>query len=112
MENERRRARRLVAGCAVYMAAAVLLTAWDFMLPLVFAPLVGLICTAESFAEGRCYQLSIDMNAMEQAGGKEPVVNWEPCEACNGTEFRVIAGRLVCNTCGEVMEVDHGAEEA
>lgn len=90
--------------CALYMAAAPLLAVWGLMILLVFSPLVGLICTAECFEAGRCYQFEVEQ---EQSGSAE----WfeEPhCEVCHGTEFREIAGRLVCNTCGEVM--GHGKE--
>ena len=93
--------------CALYMAVASLLTVWDMMIPLVFAPLVGLICTAECFDAGRCYQFSLYYGEDEEAEWFE-----EPrCEVCHGTDFREIAGRLVCNTCGEVMEVDHGKDK-
>lgn len=93
--------------CALYMAAASLLTVWELMIPLVFAPMVGLICTAECFDAGRCYQFEIER---KQSGETE----WfeEPrCEVCHGKDFREIAGRLVCNTCGEVMGVDHGTDQ-
>ena len=30
------------------------------------------------------------------------------CKRCHGTEFRKVADRLVCNICGEVLEVENG----
>lgn len=106
--------------CALYMAAASLLTVWELMIPLVFAPMVGLICTAECFDAGRCYQFSLyygedkseeelfdDMERAEAAAGFRAM----KCEKCNGMAFRMVAGRFVCNTCGEVMGVDHGTDQ-
>lgn len=106
MEEARRRARRCVVFCALYMAIASLLTVWELMIPLVFAPMVGLICTAECFDAGRCYQFEMERDFDELKFFGEP-----RCEVCHGKDFREIAGRLVCNTCGEVMGVDHGTDQ-
>ena len=120
MEEARRRARRCVVFCALYMAAASLLTVWDLMIPLVFAPMVGLICTAECFDAGRCYQFSLYYGEDESEEELIDAMEWMDaatgvkamkCEKCNGMAFRMVAGRFVCNTCGEVMGVEYGERE-
>lgn len=102
-----------MAVCAVFAAVGAVLTLRDIYFWAAFSPLVGMICAAECFEAGRTYQFLYEEEVKSQSAflGQDDLVRWKHCEHCHGTEFRKVAGRLVCNTCGEVLEVNHGEEE-
>lgn len=114
MEGARKRAITWIVGCAFYSAAALIMSiAWGWSWAAAFIPLVCMLCAAACFELGRDYQYEIycgeDEDWLKPEG---PMVVDFGCKRCKGTQFRMIAGRLVCNICGEVMGVDHGEDEA
>lgn len=119
MERTRKRAIAWIVGGAFYSAAALIMSiAWGWSWAAAFIPLVYMLCAAACFELGREYrdyqfavyygteeeEVGQDLVWMEEANGIQTV----NCKRCNGVFFRMVAGRLVCNTCGEVMEEDHG----
>lgn len=105
MEETRKRATAWIVGCALYSTVAAIAAVFGFFWAEAFMPLVCMICAAACFELGRDYQFELYYGNDEETEFFE-----EPrCEVCNGADFREIAGRLVCNTCGEVMK--HGEDE-
>ena len=104
MEEARKRATAWIVFSAVYAMMAAIAVVLGFFWAEAFVPLVSMICAAACFELGRDYQVEM---ARER---REVTVRFEEqhCNVCRGTDFREIAGRFVCNTCGEVME--HGKE--
>lgn len=118
MEGTRKRATAWIVFSALYATAAAIAAVFGFFWAEAFVPLICMICAAACFELGRDYQFELyyeepdeeelesDMAWVEAATGMRAM----KCKKCNGMAFRMVAGRFVCNTCGEVME--HGKEEA
>lgn len=124
MEGTRKRAIIWIVGCALYSAAALIMSiAWGWSWAAAFIPLVCMICAAACFELGGEYQFEAERNfdelKMKPENEKFEWQNVEEntyakvlcCKRCHGSEFRKVADRLVCNICGEVMGVDHGEKE-
>lgn len=121
MKEAKRRAQVCMAVCAVFTAVGAALTLLDIYFWAEFSPLVGMLCAAECFEAGRTYQFLYEEEAKDRGGFfQQDDFAWveaktglkaKRCETCKGTVFRMVAGRFVCNTCGEVLGVEHGEEE-
>ena len=107
MKKIKIRAGLYLTACAGYVWLAALLNLLEIYLPAYFALIVGLVCGHA------CIQCGVDMERWrrvklkveEQA--KDAVLHgaWKQhCRTCGYEGFRVVAGRLVCNCCGEVFQ--------
>lgn len=121
MKKVKQRAVLCTMGSALFMAVALLLARNGIWVPAVFGAVLGILSAAECFELGRDYQFEAERNFDElEMKLKKKEFEWQIveektyakvlcCKRCHGTEFRKVADRLVCNTCGEVME--HGNDE-
>lgn len=101
------RAGLYLTACAGYVWLAAVLAMLEIYLPTAFALALGLV------SGYGCVQCGVDLERWrrvklkveEQA--KDAVLQgaWQQCcQKCGYEGFRVIAGRLVCNCCGEVFQ--------
>ena len=119
MEGTKKKATVWIVFSALYATVAAILAAGGFFWAEAFVPLICMICAAACFELGRDYQFEVyydgpdeedverAMAWIEAANGIRAV----KCKKCNGMAFRMVADRLVCNICGEVLEVENGTGE-
>ena len=107
MKKIKLRAGLWIAATALYVWMATVLAVLEIYMPACMTLVVGLLCGKE------CVQCGVDLErwrrvklSVEQQA-KEAAIHgvWrQHCRNCGYTGFRVIAGRLVCNCCGEVFQ--------
>lgn len=121
MEGTRKRATGWIVFSALYATAAAVAAVFGFFWAEAFVPLICMICAAACFELGRDYQFEEERKFADlKMKPENEKFEWRIveentyakvvcCKRCHGSEFRKVADRLVCNTCGEVME--HGKDE-
>lgn len=122
MEGTRKRATGWIVFSALYATAAAIAAVFGFFWAEAFVPMICMICAAACFELGRDYQFELYYEGLDKKDLKieDEMFKWWIveentyakvlcCKRCHGTDFRKVADRLVCNTCGEVME--HGKDE-
>ena len=112
MEGTKKKATVWIVFGALYATVAAILAAGGFFWAEAFVPLICMICAAACFELGRDYQYELYYEEPNEEE-REPETGFRAmkCKRCNGMAFRLIAGRYVCDICGEVLEVDHGTGE-
>lgn len=120
MEGTKKKATVWIVFGALYATVAAILAAGGFFWAEAFVPLICMICAAACFELGRDYQFEVERDFDElEMNLKKEEFEWKVvegntyakvlcCKRCHGTEFRKVADRLVCNICGEVLEVENG----
>jgi hypothetical protein len=112
MEKAKKKATVWIVFSALYATVAAILAAGGFFWAEAFVPLICMICAAACFELGRDYQYEIWRGEDEDwLKPEEPIVVDFGCKRCNGMAFRMVAGRYVCDICGEVLEVENGTGE-
>lgn len=114
MEGTKKKATVWIVFSALYATVAAILAAGGFFWAEAFVPLICMICAAACFELGRDYQYELyyeepepDMEETDAETGFRAM----KCKRCNGMAFRMVAGRYVCDICGEVLEVENGTGE-
>ena len=107
MKKIKLRAGLWITATALYVWMAVILAMLEIYLPACMTMVVGLLCGKECMQCGvdlerwRRVKLAVKEKEMEKiATGAMK----QYCKRCGYTGFRVIAGRLICNCCGEVFQ--------
>ena len=119
MEGTKKKATVWIVFSALYATVAAILAAGGFFWAEAFVPLICMICAAACFELGRDYQFELYYEGLDESGLELEMERIEQkagfrvmkCKKCNGMAFRMVADRLVCNICGEVLEVDNGTGE-
>ena len=112
MEKAKKKAMVWIVFGALYATVAAILAAGGFFLAEAFVPLVCMICAAACFELGRDYQYELYYEESDEEERElETGCRVMKCKRCNGMAFRLIAGRYVCDICGEVLEVENGTGE-
>lgn len=103
------RAGLYLTACAGYVWLAALLNLLEIYLPAYFALIVGLVC---GYACMHC-GVELERERRKELGRQQD--EWDEmaagvrrsrCKNCGYEGFRIIAGRMICNCCGEVMDHD------
>lgn len=107
MKKIKLRAGLWIAATALYVWLAAILAMLEIYLPACMTLVVGLLCGKE------CVKCGVDLERWrrvklkveEQYKDAALKGAWQQCcQKCGYEGFRVIAGRLVCNCCGEVLQ--------
>lgn len=107
MKEAKTRAALCVLGCGGWLLLAAVMMRNGIYFPVVFAMVFGMLCAADSFIHGREFEIERRREIMEEKYDwpeLEPGLKLDGCKHCNCQEFYVVAGRLVCICCGQVME--------
>lgn len=113
MKKIKIRAGLWLVATALYVWLAALLNLLEIYLPACFALFVGLMCGYTCLRCGvdlerwRRVQLAVKDREMERicTGAMK-----QYCRTCGYEGFRIVAGHLVCNCCGEVFKGEQEAE--
>lgn len=108
MKQIKIRAGLYLASTALYIWMAAVLDKVGLCLPLVFALVVGIFCGYNCLLCGQDLERERRKELDEQRDACDEIATGERirCKNCGCQEFRIIAGRLICNCCGEVTDVD------
>ena len=107
MKEAKTRATLCVLGCGGWLLLAAVMMRCEIYFPVVLGMVFGMLCAADSFIHGREFEIERRREIMEEKYDwpeLEPGMVLDGCEKCGCQEFYVVAGRLVCMCCGEVMK--------
>lgn len=107
MKKLKIRAGLYLAATAMYIWVSALMVQVEIYIPACFALAIGLLCgyacmnCGRDIERRRWIHLVVENKEKQEAETGRRQIR---CRNCGYGGFRTIAGRLICNCCGEVLE--------